>query len=375
MPRKSRKQGAALRSVPASNRQGRQKRRGPLVALNTEAIRKAAFRQIQTQRKALERETRKLDRFLHAEQPAFFRWFAGIAGELLTEMREAEMELNQLEGVVGEVQERVWFEGMTPQKAYAQVRMEEARRAAGEPVEPDDPEQSDPADPGEFEEAMRDEFKRFMHENVPPELRGSFQDEVRRFSKDAFGEDLSWLIDPASARSKKDASGFETHLKTLYRQLVSILHPDRRDPKLDPVISTELWHELQAAYHNRDLERLRTVYARMEYSLGIEPPQQTTVWELRGEAENHRVALRAVKNQIRMAQQHPAWQFSKRKDLNKLGDQLKKDLKQDIVSAREEINHLKSLLKSWETMQRKRKPASSQRRKSKTTWPPDPELF
>jgi hypothetical protein len=342
--------------------------------LNTEAIRKEAFRQIQTQRKALERETRKLDRFLHAEQPSFFRWFAGIAGELLTEMREAQMELDQLEALVSEVQERVWIEGITPQKAYAQVRVEEARRAAGDPVEPDEPERVDPADQAEFEAAMRDEFKRFMHENVPPELRGSFQDEVRRFSKDAFGEDLSWLIDPSSA-FRQNAGAFEAHLKTLYRQLVGILHPDRRDPKLDPVISMELWHELQQAYHNRDLERLRTVYARMEYSLGIQTPQQTTVWELRAEAENHRVALRAVKNQIRMAQQHPGWQFSTRKDLDKFGARLKEQLKQDINSVRHEIDGLKALLKSWETTRRKPKSSSSQRRRPKSAWPPGPELF
>ena len=341
--------------------------------LDTEAIRKEAFRQIQTQRKALERETRKLDHFLHAEQPSFFRWFAGIAGELLTEMREAQMELDRLEALVSEVQERVWLDGVTPQQAYAQVRVEEARRAAGYPVEPDEPEPVDPADQAEFEAAMKDEFKRFMHENVPPEMRGSFQDEVRRFSKDAFGEDLSWLIDSPSA-APKNAAAFEAHLKTLYRQLVGILHPDRRDPKLDPVISTELWHELQQAYHSRDLERLRTVYARMEYSLGIQTPQQTTVWELRAEADNHRGALRAVKNQIRMAQQHPGWRFSTRKDLDKFGAQLKQDLKEDIDAVREEIDGLKALLQSWGTTRRKPKPSSSRRRKSKKPWP-GPGLF
>jgi hypothetical protein len=341
--------------------------------LNTEAIRKEAFRQIQTQRKALERETQKLDRFLHAEQPSFFRWFAGIAGELLTEMREAEMELDQLEAMVSEVQERVWVEGITPQKAYAQVRVEEARRAAGEPVNPEEPGDVDPAEKADFDAAMRDEFKRFMHENVPPDRRGSFQDEVRRFGKDAFGEDFSWLMDPAA--SLQNTSGFETHLKTLYRQLVGILHPDRRDPKLDPAISTELWHELQQAYHSRDLERLRTVYARVEYSLGVQTPQQTTVWELRAEAENHRVALRAVKNQIRMAQQHPGWKFSTRKDLDNFAARLKEDLKQDIIAVRQEIDGLKGLLKSWETTRRKPRSSSSQRRKPKNTWPLDPELF
>lgn len=340
--------------------------------LNTEAIRKEAFRQIQTQRKALERETKKLDRFLHAEQPSFFRWFAGLAGELLTEMREAEMELDHLESLVSEVHERVWVEGITPRKAYAQVRVEEAHRAAGEPADPEEPEDVDPADQAEFEAAMRDEFKRFMHENVPPDLRGSFQDEVKRFSKDAFGEDLSWLVDPAA--SSRNTAAFETHLKTLYRQLVGILHPDRRDPKLDPAACTELWHELQQAYHGRDLERLRTVYARMEYSLGIQTPQQTTVWELRAEAENHRRALRAVKNQIRVAQQHPGWQFSTRKDLAKFGAQLKEHLRRDIASVRREIAGLKALLKSWETTPRKPKP-SSQRRKRRNSWPLDRELF
>ena len=312
---------------------------------------------------------------MHTEQPSFFRWFAGVAGELLTEMRDAEMELAQLESVVGQVQERVWVDGVTPRRAYAQVRAEGARRAAGDPPEPEEPEENDPADQADVEAAMREEFKRFMHENVPPELRGSFQDEVRRFSKDAFGEDLGWLVDPSPASPQEDARRRETHLKTLYRQLVGILHPDRRDPKLDPATSMELWHELQQAYHGRDLERLRTVYARMEYSLGIQTPQQTTVWELRAEAENHRVAIRAVKNQIRMAQQHPGWQFSTRKDLENLGARLKRTLRQDIISARQEIDALKALIKSWEPRHRAHRAASAQRRKSKNTWPPDPELF
>src|SRR5690349_11296077 len=103
MTRKPRKRGPRRRPIGPSDRLPGQKRRGLLVALDTEAIRSAAFRQIQKRRKALEKETQTLDHFIHAEQPSFFSWLAGIAGDLMTEGRELEIELERLENLVDAV--------------------------------------------------------------------------------------------------------------------------------------------------------------------------------------------------------------------------------------------------------------------------------
>jgi hypothetical protein len=316
----------------------------------------------------LDKETQTLDRFLHAEQPSFYRWLAGIAGELLTEIREAGLELERLEGLVGEVQERVWLDGITPQKAYRKVRAAEARRAAGEPADLEQTGGDDFAYRDDFEAQLKEEFARFVHENVAPDQRRAFQEEVKRFGREAFGEDLSWMV--GEGTSSGEAAGSQAQLKTLYRQLVGILHPDRRDPQLDQAICTELWHELQRAYHDRDLERLRTVYARVEYSLGIDTPQQTTVWELRAEAENLRGAVRAVKNQVKLARLHPGWQFSTRGDLDDYAAQLKRHLEQELNACKDEIAGLQAVLKTWETGRR----SKAQRRK-KETWPLTQELF
>jgi hypothetical protein len=371
MPRKSRPRTSHRRrpAEAAGTRRGHL-RRGALIPLDTEAIRKAAFRQIQKQRKVLEKETQILDRFLHADQPSYFRWVASVAGDLLTEVREAASELERLENLVARVQQRVWMQGITPQRAYRELRAAEAHWARSGPAGLDESGNDDPPSPEEREDRIRKEFSRFVDENIPDDLKGSFRDEVRRFSQAAFGEDLSWLIDGTGR--PEPASGLEVQLKTLYRQMVGILHPDRRDPKLDQDLCTELWHDLQQAYQSRDLERLRTVYARVEYSLGVNTPQQTTVWELRAEADNLRVALRAVKSEIKEASVEPGWKFSARKDLGAFAVEVKRQLKQETRSYKEQAAALRQIIEGWAAGPRSRRKPS---RKAKATWPETSDLF
>ncbi|HEY0790613.1 MAG TPA: hypothetical protein VGD78_06070 [Chthoniobacterales bacterium] len=370
MPRKPRPERSHRRPTDSAGHRRGQPRRGALITLDTESIRKNAFQQIQKQRKALEKETQILDRFLHADQPSYFRWLASVAGDLLTQVREAESELEHLENLVAGVQRRVWMQGITPQRAYRELRAAEAHRAKGERAGLDESDNDAPPPPGGREDRIKGEFSRFVDENIPEDLRGSFRDEVRRFSRAAFGEDLSWLMD-GNGRPEP-ASGLEVQLKTLYRQMVGILHPDRRDPKLNQDLCTELWHDLQQAYHSRDLERLRTVYARVEYSLGVNTPQQTTVWELRAEVDNLRVALRAVKSEIKEASLEPGWKFSARKDLDAFAVQVKRQLKQETRSYKEEAAALRELIEGWAAGPRSRRKPS---RRTKATWPQTSDLF
>jgi hypothetical protein len=318
----------------------------------------------------LEKETQILDRFLHADRPSYFRWLASVAGDLLTQVREAESELERLENLVANVQRRVWMTGVTPQRAYRELREAEARRSNGGSTRLAQAGDDEPPSPENRDAWMREEFRRFVDENIPPDRRGSFQDEVRRFSQAAFGEDLSWLM--GRSGPSQQPSGLEIQLKTLYRQMVGILHPDRRDPKLNEELCTELWHDLQQAYRDRDLERLRTVYARVEYSLGVNPPQQTTVWELRAEVENLRVAHRALRSEIKEARFEPGWQFSVRKDLDAYSVQLKRQLRRDALSYKDESAALKALIEGWAAGYA---PGRKPSRKKKETWPPTSELF
>lgn len=70
---------------------------------------------------------------------------------------------------------------------------------------------------------------------------------------------------PDASRRRPERQPEKDRLKTLYRTLVRQLHPDGN--RNQGWRERELWHEVQAAYQARDLDRLEDAAGRVEMGL------------------------------------------------------------------------------------------------------------
>jgi hypothetical protein len=134
----------------------------------------------------------------------------------------------------------------------------------------------------------------------------------------------------------------ETRLKSLRRELAFALHPDQSDSDSDPV-KLELWHQVQEAVENRDLDRLEGLHAHCQMLSGELSPQ-TQVSRLQALTDMYRRSRDALRRRIRALRKKPEWGFNAwdesdreqmRSRLEALLNEQVEDLRADLAEAHE----------------------------------------
>ena len=123
---------------------------------------------------------------------------------------------------------------------------------------------------------------------------------------DGDGDGFDDLFD--ASRPAIDSERDQTRLSFLRRQLAFALHPDQSNSDTDPA-KMELWHEVQEAVENRDLDRLEVLYAHCQMLDG-ELSLQTPVSRLRALTDMYRRSRDALRRRIRALRKEPDWGFS-----------------------------------------------------------------
>ena len=114
---------------------------------------------------------------------------------------------------------------------------------------------------------------------------------------------------PDASRRHPERHPEKDRLKTLYRKLVRQLHPDGN--RNQGWRERELWHEVQAAYQARDLDRLEAAAGRVEMGLNGASAALSVHTLLRLTSDLLR-ELAGLKKQAARARRHFAWKFSTR---------------------------------------------------------------
>src|SRR5258705_7599588 len=114
---------------------------------------------------------------------------------------------------------------------------------------------------------------------------------------------------PDGSHRHPDRHPEKDRLKTLYRKLVRQLHPDRN--RNQGWREREFWHEVQAAYQARDLDRLEAVAGRVEMGLNGASAALSvhTLFRLTGDLLRE---LAGLKKQGGRARRDFGWKFSTR---------------------------------------------------------------
>jgi hypothetical protein len=307
----------------------------------------------QTQRK-LEKARGDLDRFHKHDVPLFAQWLNGNFGSLLTAIREAGRRVAEAESLVFEIENEVFFTGVSHDTAYRRV-MERRNKAAAR--DNDDEEDDDfDCDPFEFFEEIL-EGKEGAGPNPDAEARGGF----KRGGKGR----------AAGGKKAKDGPK-RSRLKELYRTLVRMLHPDSARELSEH--QREIWHQVQAAYEAGDEEQLEVILALQEVE-GKGHTDSTSLSLLQKITRRFKAALKEVQAQLRKLRKDPAWKFSERKDLAPLRRRFQGSLEDDVFRVQSALDHFESLLEEWkEESERSGRPRRAGRRR-KTVFGDHPDFL
>ncbi len=329
MPRPKRKASSKRPSKLSASR--------VIVVIDNEPIRKQALKSYQSAEKSVLRAREEIEVFEAQDLPAYHRWEASVFGPLLTEIRTLEAQVAEKHEILAAIEDEAFWSSCGVVAAYRKVmkRMES-------PETMDEEDWDEGPDPFAGDEAQDSSDRMFGNTDLPPgfdfaEYDAMSQPERRNFHA-AYAQmaavfsavtgspapDLDEVLRRERPGSRSDdaprpqhhrlgpepvATPEDNRLKSLYRQLVRQLHPDANPDQGSR--ERELWHEVQAAYLDRDLERLEAVAGRVE--IGVQGRSHSLpLSRLARLTRELSSALRSLKMQIRRARGHVAWKFSSR---------------------------------------------------------------
>jgi hypothetical protein len=315
--------------------------------------------------RAVERELGELREALEVfetrDVPAFGEWEARTFGALLTEIRDLERGIADKTWFLEEIDDEMQWSGCSQVEAYRRVVA--ARERGSREEDRDDGESDEDAETGDFFRGGEEGAKprgMFGDGDLPADFDVREFDSMSKRKQQEFrdnyklmaamyammsGEsapDLDELLDRERARvgggtrsvgaAGKAAEPTAQRLKTLYRKLVRRLHPDGNTELT--AREKELWHEVQAAYQDRDLERLEAVAGRVEMGAGGDAGT-LPVGTLRRMTAELRRALGEMKKATNRAKRQVAWGFRRlTKKRARIEAKRREELKRTVSVAR-----------------------------------------
>jgi hypothetical protein len=293
----------------------------------------------------------QLESFYSKDEPEYSKLYHARFGALLTESRELELKLHELQSLFDEVDTIYFLEGFSSRKKAYQAylkRLEIARkwqekeRARADQEQPDEEQEESGEDQGGRDKKNQEEwtFEDFLHEFFEHQRRA--QDERSRRE-----------AGPADSR-KKSSAGTNARVKQVYRQLVRKLHPDIHATPSPGQL--ELWHQTQEAYEQDDLQALEAILAMCE----IEEKGthlQASMSALMEIVKQHKKSLRKARSELREAKKTPAWGFAAASEMQKEALLLKRGeyLRSRISLLKGSIGKLEREIESWKQSPRAKK--------------------
>ncbi len=307
-------------------------------------------------------------RFDREDKPAFERWMATTFGPLLTRLRELDHLIHQKEALVHDVEiEMAWGGARTERTAYARIqkRRNQPFDAAGDTAEfhssgersadSRSSAEDDHEELSDFElELFFEEFLAMLGMNPDRMSDRQYARMFAEFKAKMGGKNADET--PPKGPALPDAQpeppkSAQLRIKELYRILVRRLHPDTRAEN-EPEVSM-LWHEVQEAYQNGNLERLEMLLAFTDIQDNT-TGAHTSLFQMQSVLAELKSALRALQKNLRAARKERAWGFARLADRAPLENRIQRELQKDLAVNEEQLRRLEALIRQWATPPRQR---------------------
>jgi hypothetical protein len=330
-----------------------------LIWIDQNPLRTAAADDCREVRGQLDAMRTAWNRFEREDKPGFARWRAREFGPLLSELRETEAKIREIETLVHEVEREMSRGFFAPQTAYERVK---ARRADPFATEPEPEPEFQPRGGGDrkvsdFEkEALFQEWVQKYIGTNPDKL----DDEAYSTTFEAFKAHMfrSRPVEPLPrfnsrppvnepampSEPEPDAEPVDIRVKQLYRLLVRRLHPDLRAD--GSAAASALWHEVQDAYAATDIAQLEILLALSD--IQANPfRDDMSVSQMRAVVDELNRALFALEDSLRQARNDDAWDFARAGAGDDLRTSVERDLRADLRIRRDRLALLRQTIETW----------------------------
>jgi hypothetical protein len=337
-----------------------------IVLLDQEPLRREAASECRRAMARLEEARTEWKRFEREDKPAFGRWMASTFGALLTRIRETVELIRQKETLVHEVEMEMAMGGArSPRMAFAKVqrqRDQSASEPSGNSRETHSQGKDDPFEDSSSSE--EEEISDFELELMFEELLGVMGWDPNRMSDKQYAKmfaefkasvlgkkpppepSRNFLPDPTPAKDER------SRIKELYRLLVRRLHPDKQVDR-DSEVSM-LWHEVQEAYNEGNLNRLEMLLALTDIQSNT-AGEHTSLFQMRAVLEELRDAFNALRRNISAARKEPAWGFARQANRSSLETRLRCELETELFRHEDRLQQLEILIARWSAPAKRRK--------------------
>ena len=295
-----------------------------IILIDSSTLRRKVRRDYEKARATLAEARSLLQQYQEKDAPAFAQWLNSKFGDILTEVRETTQRLRLNEHLINMVETEAFYELCSLAQAYQNI-MEELERVKAK-AKADEAKANAQAD----DEDNKDDDH--FHADAEEEARKEHAREKRSQRRVP--------VEPVTGPAEKLTS----RLKTLYRSLVRLLHPDTQK-KMSPQ-KVEWWHQAQSAYETGDEAQLEVILALCELEEDTSAAV-TSVSVLQRIISQLRRSAREIKRQLVRYQTDPAWNFTSRTDLVRLEKRTRAALQHDLAQLRLRIASTDRLLASW----------------------------
>jgi hypothetical protein len=300
--------------------------------------------------------------FERKDKPAFARWRAREFGALLSQAREVEIQIRDLQMLIHEVEMEMRRGFQDAHRAYQRVMFRRANPAAAGADEESASNRGREATARrltDFEkEALFQEWvKRSLGTNPDKMDDDAYSASFEAFKSHMFrppAEEPSPVRTarprPRSAAAQPEpppigetSEEVDGRLKELYRRLVRRLHPDLRADGSAAV--SALWHEVQEAYAAGDVARMEILLALSDIEAKRTADQ--TLSQMHAVRAELLRALRALEKSLLEAEAEDAWDFAISGPKPDLRLRVERELKSTLADRMRRLDLLARTVAEW----------------------------
>ncbi|MDX1957990.1 MAG: hypothetical protein SFU98_05425 [Leptospiraceae bacterium] len=343
-----------------------------LVVIDQKKIRKKYISGCKRTIKDLEKARNEWNAYETVDIPSYEKWYNQNFGSTLSEVRDAETQAKELYRLLAEIQfwkekKRISFyqayllvmdRKKNPDKYRAEDEAEEERRRDYERKEYERQKKQQESFKKQFQEEIDDEDEELDDDEIrtlfemfvesTPGMKSQLKDKkvyeyiFKRFKEDFFNSDKN----DRTNKSKVEGNQREDRIKTIYRTLVRKLHPDFQ--KDLSKFQENIWHEVQIAYKENDLEKLETLLALSEIQTG-DFSEDFSISQILNVQFEYKSQLKSLRARIKQAKKNPEWGFTKLENKKRLFQEIQLDLKRELNQHKRSILEFEEALKQMST--------------------------